>query len=73
MTVEDIKVGSWVLVDAAPYLHRPGLQWGEVRYISPGTASVYPLKVEFINGLGGQYKHSEVQQVSDTRPSDTEV
>lgn len=37
--------------------------WVAVESIAPGTAALYPVRVKFSNGLGGQYKPSEVMAV----------
>lgn len=55
-----VRVGDFVLVDPKDY-YVGGKTWGKVSHIAFGSASVYPVKVAFPNGLGGQFKFSEIE------------
>ena len=61
-----IREGDELLVDVSPYVHaiHPVFEWCRFAYLAPGTAAVYPYKVEIVcagEKFGrGQYKDEEV-------------
>lgn len=56
----EIIHGDELLVDGRPYTGA-GEEWGKFEQTSPGSASVYPLKVRLSNGALGQFKLAEVR------------
>lgn len=55
--------GLQVLVPTHLYTGRTGAEWCDVTAVSPGTASVYPIKAQIRDAGVGQWKYDEVQRV----------
>lgn len=55
-----VEPGDLLLVDIAPYVHGAGLTWCPYLRKAPGSASVYPYKVQVPDRGEGQFRASEV-------------
>lgn len=57
--------GLYVLVSTRPYTGRVDPEWIYVDRVSPGSASVYPVKGKIPDRGNGQWKFSEVLAVAE--------
>lgn len=64
-----IQVGDDVLVDTTPY-GVPGYCWCRVTRIAPGSAAVFPIKVQIPSRGEGQYKAIEIADIRDLTPDE---